>query len=264
MRVHYPRSKQALHTAMALAALAVLASGVLQSAAQAFGDSSRTLLFKEEFNTLEKWKPLKFKNIENMSSYTLDQQRDGESFVKAQSSSSASGMIWLNEFDVYEYPLIRWRWKVSNVYVKGDALQKAGDDYPMRIYVIFKYDTKDPRVKKKFKYGLAKLLYGEYPPYSNLNYIWANREHQQRFIPNPFAKEAMMIPLRSGPALAGQWLEEERNILEDYREAFGENPPATAGLAFMNDSDNTGESSESWIDWIEIFKEQEPGREKEE
>ena len=70
----------------------------------------------------------------------------------------------------------------------------------------------------------------------------------------------MMIPLRSGSALAGQWLEEERNILEDYREAFGEDPPATAGLAFMNDSDNTGESSESWIDWIEIYKFQDTGR----
>jgi hypothetical protein len=252
MSVHYPRSKQALHTAMALAALAVLASGVLQSPTPAFGDPSPSPLFREEFNTLEKWKPLKFRNIENMCTYTLDLQTNKECYVKAQSSNSASGMIWLNEFDVYEYPLIRWRWKVSNVYVKGDALQKAGDDYPIRIYVIFKYDTKDPRVKKKFKYGLAKLLYGEYPPYSSLNYIWANREHQQGFIPNPFSKEAMMIPLRSGSALAGQWLTEERNILEDYREAFGEDPPAIAGLAFMNDSDNTGESSESWIDWIEI------------
>ena len=260
MSVHYPRSKPALRAAMAVAALIVLASGVLQSAASAFGDSSRAILFREEFNTLEKWKPLKFRNIENMCTYTLDLQTNKECYVKAQSSNSASGMIWLNEFDVYEYPLIRWRWKVSNVYIKGDALQKEGDDYPMRIYIIFKYDTKDPRVKKKFKYGLAKLLYGEYPPYSSLNYIWANREHRQRFIPNPFAKEAMMIPLRSGSALAGQWLEEECNILEDYREAFGVDPPATAGLAFMNDSDNTGESSESWIDWIEIYKYQDAGR----
>jgi hypothetical protein len=63
-----------------------------------------------------------------------------------------------------------------------------------------------------------------------------------------------MVPLRSGPGLAGRWLTEERNILEDYRQAFGEDPPAVAGLAFMNDSDNTGESSVSWIDWIEIFR----------
>ena len=168
-------------------------------------------------------------------------------------------MVWQDEFDVYEHPMIRWRWKVSNVYIKGNALEKAGDDYPMRIYVMFKYDSRDPHVKKKFKYGLAKLLHGEYPPYASLNYIWANREYQQRFIRNPFAKEAMMIPLRSGSGLAGQWLEEERNILADYREAFGEDPPAKAGLAFMNDSDNTGEASESWIDWIEIYREKEPG-----
>ena len=102
-------------------------------------------------------------------------------------------MIWNGEFDVYEHPMIRWRWKVSNVYIKGNALQKSGDDYPMRIYVMFKYDTKDPHVKKKFKYGLAKFLYGKYPPYTSLNYIWANREHQQRFIPNPFEKEVMML-----------------------------------------------------------------------
>ena len=150
--------------------------------------------------------------------------------------------------------MIRWRWKVSNVYSSGNALTKKGDDYPLRIYVMFKYDTKDPNVKKKFKYGLGKLLYGEYPPYSSLNYIWANREHSLRFIPNPYVKEAMMVPIRSGSTLTGQWLEEKRNILDDYRAAFGTDPPARAGLAFMNDSDNTGESSESWIDWIEIYK----------
>jgi len=217
------------------------------------GSSLQPVIFREEFNSLDSWEPLKFSKIENMCTYTLDLQTDEECYVRAFSSNSASGMIWKGEFDVYEHPMIRWRWKVSNVYIKGNALQKAGDDYPMRIYVMFKYDTKDPHVKKKFKYGLAKFLHGEYPPYASLNYIWANREHQQRYIPNPFAKEVMMIPLRSGSELAGQWLEEERNILEDYRQAFGEDPPAKASLAFMNDSDNTGESSESWIDWIEIY-----------
>jgi hypothetical protein len=246
--------KRVLRVSLAAAALAALASGVWQSLAPAYADPPRTLLFREEFNSLDGWEPLKFRKIENMCIYTLDLQEENECYVKAQSSDSASGMVWQGEFDVYEHPMIRWRWKVSNVYVKGNALKKAGDDYPMRIYVMFKYDPKDPHVKKKSKYGLAKFLYGEYPPYASLNYIWANREHQEQFIPNPYAKEAMMIPLQSGPSLAGQWLEEERNILEDYREAFGEDPPAKAGLAFMNDSDNTGESSESWIDWIEIFR----------
>ncbi len=254
MNFHHLRSRHALLVSLSAAALTILIQGVWGTITSAAGGPLQPVIFREDFNTLDRWKPLKFRSIDNLSVYTLDMQANKECYVKAKSSSSASAMIWDGEFDVYDYPMIRWRWKVSNVYIKGNALEKAGDDYPMRIYVMFKYDPNDPHVKGKFKYGLAKLLYGEYPPYASLNYIWANREHHQRFIPNPFAKETMMIPLQAGSGLAGQWLEEERNILADYREAFGEDPPAKAGLAFMNDSDNTGESSESWIDYIEIFR----------
>ncbi len=258
VNIHYLEFKHASRIFIIIAVLATLIPGAWGAFTPAEGSALRPVIFREEFNSLDSWEPLKFSKIENMCTYTLDPQTDKECYVKAVSSNSASGMIWKGEFDVYEYPMIRWRWKVSNVYIHGNALVKTGDDYPMRLYVMFKYDPKDPHVKKKFKYGMAKLLRGEYPPYASLNYIWANREHQQRFIPNPFVKEVMMIPLQSGSERVGQWLEEERNILEDYREAFGVDPPAKARLAFMNDSDNTGESSESWIDWIEIYKMQEP------
>ena len=60
-----------------------------------------------------------------------------------------------------------------------------------------------------------------------------------------------MIPLRHGTAELGKWLDEEVNILEDYRKALGEDPPRWANLAVMGDSDNTGESSVAYIDFIE-------------
>ena len=43
-------------------------------------------------------------------------------------------------------------------------------------------------------------------------------------------------------------------ILDDYQQAFGVKPPARARIAIMNDSDNTGESSVSYVEYIEIFK----------
>jgi hypothetical protein len=49
-------------------------------------------------------------------------------------------------------------------------------------------------------------------------------------------------------------VEEEANILEDYTKAFGAAPPAIASIAIMNDSDNTGESSVSYVDYIEVYK----------
>lgn len=245
--------------AAAVVALAVLLTGVPWAYLPASAQSSQPVFFREDFDSLERWSPMKFKRIRNMSTYTLDPQPDKECYVKATSNNSASWMFLDDKFNVYDYPMIRWRWKVSNVYSKGNAMTKRGDDYPLRISVMFMYDPEDPHVKKNFKYGLGKRRFGKYPPYTSLIYIWANREHEKKFIPSPYVKEYMMVPLRSGAALAGQWLEEERNILDDYREAFGTDPPAKASLAFMNDSDNTGESSESWIDWIEVYREREPG-----
>jgi hypothetical protein len=52
-----------------------------------------------------------------------------------------------------------------------------------------------------------------------------------------------MIVVESGPARLNRWVQEKRNILEDYRKAFGNPPPLISGVAVMTDSDNTGESA---------------------
>jgi len=208
-------------------------------------------ILSEQFDSMTDWEPQLFPKIERTSRYVTEKS-DGVSYLKAESKASASGLRWKGEFDPYKFPLLRWRWKVSNIYKDGDASRKSGDDYPARLYVMFKYDTKDPAVKKSLKFSIARLLYRRYPPYSGLNYIWANQARGQEAIPNAFTKRSMMIPVQSGLSLVGQWVTNEVNILEDYRKAFGTDPPRTASIAVMNDSDNTGESSVSYFDFIEI------------
>ncbi len=211
------------------------------------------ILFREDFNHLDDWKPLEFPKIREHTQYSVEHQ-GGEIYLKAESNASASGIIFGKEFNVFEYPRVRWRWKVSNVYAKGNARDKSGDDYPLRVYVIFKYDPENASFGQKIKYGLARSVYGEYPPHSSLNYIWANREHDEGIIPNPYASEAKMIPLQTGPGKTGNWIEQEIDIISDYRKAFGDDPPAIASLAIMNDSDNTGERSVSYIDYITVYR----------
>jgi len=48
--------------------------------------------------------------------------------------------------------------------------------------------------------------------------------------------------------------EESVKVLEDYRRAFGKDPPATAGLAVMSDTDNAGGSAVAYLDFIEVGK----------
>jgi len=211
------------------------------------------ILFREDFNSLESWRPLYFPKISRHTTYTIEIEND-ESFLKAESSASASAIIYNREFNVYDYPGVRWRWKVSNIYLDAKPEKKSGDDYPIRVYVIFKYDPETAHVLDKIRYGVARKLYGEYPPHSTLNYVWANSEGQKAIITSPYTDKARLIALEKGKGKTGAWQHEEVNILQDYRAAFGTDPPAAASIAIMNDSDNTGQASVSYLDFIEVFK----------
>jgi hypothetical protein len=119
---------------------------------------------------------------------------------------------------------------------------------------MFAYDPATAGAGRRFTYGLAKAVYGEYPPDSGLNYVWESRETPAPFVVSPYAGSMMMFLKEKGAAKVGEWVEEEADILADYRTAFGKDPPRTASLAVMNDSDNTGEKAVSFIDWIEIAR----------
>lgn len=235
---------------MRLLLLLVLAA-VFTPPAAAVDD--RGILFREEFASLDRWKPFSFPKIRSHSTYTSEQEGDRH-ILRTESNASASAIVYRETFSPYEYRRVRWRWKVRNIYTKADVRSKQGDDYPLRVYIMFEYDPDKAGFGESVKYGLAKSLYGEYPPHSSLSYVWASKEDPDRFVISPYTDRAMMVLLEKGPAKTGAWVDEEVDILDDYRKAFRKDPPARARLAIMNDSDNTGESSVSWMEYIEVVR----------
>jgi hypothetical protein len=207
--------------------------------------------FREEFNTLENWRPLTFPKIQRHTTYRV--QKEGEmGFLVAKADNSASGIIYARSFNIYKTPIIKWKWKISNIYLAGDEKKKSGDDYALRIYVVFKYAPEKAGVFEQAQYNALKLLYGEYPPHCSLNYIWANKKYPERILPNTYTAKAQMVILQKGSERAGLWIEERVNALEDYRKAFGDEPPVEASIAIMSDADNTGEQATSYVDYIEV------------
>lgn len=229
----------------------VLALLFIFTAKSAYSENAN-ILFNENFHDLTNWKPLYFPKIEKHSSYEIE-VKGNDSYLKTTSNASASGIVYKEEFNVYEFPNVAWQWRVENVYKNGDAKTKAGDDYPLRIYIIFKYDPEKAGFWDKVKYKAAKLVYGEYPPHSSLNYIWANKEHDKSLITSAYTEKSRMILLQQGASNIGKWLTQDINIIEDYKTAFGTPPPATGSIAIMNDSDNTKEESTSYINFIKVY-----------
>ena len=199
------------------------------------------------------WKPLTFPKIPQHTRYSL--VKDGDAVaVKAASQASSSGLTKEILIDPKEYPIIQWQWKVSSVLKRGDVAKKEGDDYPARIYVTFQYDSQKVSLFGKAKYEAAKLIYGRYPPLGAINYIWESRAPVGTSVPNPYTDQVHMIVVESGQAKLNTWITEERNVYEDYKRAFGEEPPMISGVAIMTDTDNTGESAEAYYGDIVLKK----------
>ena len=234
--------------AWVLISLALFSFGVFPLAAQ-----ERKVFLYEDFGNLDNWKPLYFPKIGKHTVYSVE-SKDGEHYLRAESNASASGLVYKGTFNVYDYPKMRWRWRITNTYEKADGRTKASDDYPIRIYVLFEYDPQEAGALDRVKYGLAKAIYGEYPPHSAINYVWSSVVWDLPFISSPRTDKVKIVALESGAKSAGTWQEEQVDILQDYRRMFRSEPPAKASLGIMNDSDNTAERAVSFISFIEVYR----------
>ncbi|MBI3344635.1 MAG: DUF3047 domain-containing protein [Gammaproteobacteria bacterium] len=191
------------------------------------------------------WEPLIFPKISKHTDYELVKDND-TLVVKAVSEAAASGLTRKVAIDLSKTPILHWRWKVDNVIQKSDVTRKEGDDYAARIYITFAYEADKVGFGKKLKYNAGKLLFGSELPIGAINYIWESKTPKDTIVDNAYTDFVKMVVVESGAANAGQWMEETRNVYEDYKKAFGEEPPMISGVAIMTDTDNTGETATAY------------------
>ena len=209
--------------------------------------------FSEMTTIADGWEPLEFPNIEEHSSYQLLVENNVQ-VIKAETAGGASGLIARLNVQPQESLILNWRWKVSNVFAKGDARSKSGDDYPARIYVAFEFQPDNAGFFERAKRKAVEVMFGETLPSNAINYIWANQLPVGEWVNNPYTDKTRMLAVSSGAEKTGDWVSIERDIMADYRKAFGEEPPPIVGIAIMSDSDNTGERASAWYGDIQLIE----------
>jgi hypothetical protein len=165
------------------------------------------------------------KIFKGKTTYTLIREND-KSVLKAHSEKGASGLLKKVNLDPKEYPVLRWSWKVEHVLKGEDVTRKSGDDFAARVYVVF------PRT---FFWQTRAI-----------NYVWAAKLPKGSSVPSPYTSKALIVAVESGDEKAGQWVNEERNIYEDYRKLFGEEPPMLGAVAIMTDTDDTRDEATAY------------------
>lgn len=161
-------------------------------------------------------------------------EENGEKFLRGNSGGLSITIGYEKEWNLADYPVIRWRWRPITLPAGTDEHKKSGNDNVLGLYVAF----------------------GGWPVPKSIKYIWSETLPVGTELHSPFSKKTKMVVIRSGREGIGEWLSEERNILEDYRRLFGEPNavPKARGIAILTDSDNTETEAVGDYDDIEIMK----------
>lgn len=161
------------------------------------------------------------KGFKGKTEYTLE-----EGALKAHSVNGASGKIRKTSVDTHRYRILTWSWRIDHTLKREDIKAKSGDDFAARIYVVF-----------------PRTLFWRMRA---INYVWAAKMPKGSEAASPYTGNSVIVAVESGDEKAGKWVTEERNIYEDYRRIFGEEPPLLGGIAVMTDTDDTQDEATAW------------------
>ncbi len=226
-------------------------------------------IFKfDKENALQEWQEKIFKN---RVSYTVELTKNGGQLL-AKSNNASSGLYYKIRFDPKRYPMMSWKWKVIKFPEKkasgGGAVKIGQETLWDKILFALQLKPKIEPIKVQRPVNTSKEGWLEkddyaarvyvifpswfFPHTKCIEYIWSEDLPQGQIITSPYFANIKLIVARSGKNKNDEWAFEERNIYEDYRRAFGTNPPAVGAIALMTNTDNTMSSAEALYTDIKV------------
>jgi hypothetical protein len=188
------------------------------------------------------WRNWVMSRFQILSRYQLVED-GGATVLKGRAEQgSASGLLHPVDLDPREWPIISWRWKVMDL----APTDGSPDDSPARIMVSFEGDLQKLPFSDRIFYDQFRLFTGQQLPYAGVMYVWGSRTPRGGVAPNRYTSRIKMIAVESGKEKLGEWLEETRNVEEDYRSLFGEEPGRIVSVGLMTEADGSDRVLEAY------------------
>jgi hypothetical protein len=168
--------------------------------------------------------------------FTIEQAGEARVLhLKSQNEHSTIVKDITGKVRLKETPILEWTWKASVLPKGGDVRRKETTDIAAQLYIIW------PR----FPALLRSRIIG---------YVWDASTPVSTVVKSQKTGTVTFLVLRSGTKDLGKWLTERRNVVEDYRDLFGEFPENPTAITISIDSNDTQSTAESFIGPI-IFRE---------
>jgi len=119
---------------------------------------------------------------------------------------------------------LAWSWRVDWPVPGADLRVRERDDSPARLFVVF---------GTRGIFSRPRIIF----------YTWGNQETPGAHWSSPVDARMHIMVLQNQAAPTGAWVDEDRDLLADYRAAFGRDPEPVSAVGFMIDTDDTGQTA---------------------
>lgn len=142
--------------------------------------------------------------------------------------------------NIYENPILSWKWRVRDIPEGGNEDSKDRNDVAASIYVVF---------------DMGRVALIKKVPKS-IRYTWSSSLPENTELSKFFGNQKIVV-VQSGEKNMGKWVTEERNIVEDYKRLFGDDPPKTPlAILILSDADDTKSMTIADYDDLMLLKEE--------
>ncbi len=210
-----------------------------------FSQSSLGLLLSQG------WNPWIMSRFSKRTEYKVV-DTDAGRVLEAHAPASSTGVIWDVNIDPRATPWLSWTWKATKLIDGADTSAPGNDDSPTRVAVAFGGDRSKFDVEDRAMASLVRIISGRDMPYATLVYVWDNKLPVGSIFDHPHSSRVKVIVVASGPEGVGKWLHFRRNVDEDYRRAFGEDPARVESVGVLTDTNSTGHEVTSYYGDIEF------------
>jgi hypothetical protein len=190
------------------------------------------------------WQTVLLSASKQPTEYTLVAD-EGVVVLRATAKGSASILAWRTDFDPRAFPMLSWRWKARPI-PGADPRARRSEDAPARVMISFSGNPASLKASDRAAGALAEAISGHPLPYAVLMYIWGAKVAPESTTVSALTSRIRMIAVSSDEEGAGRWQSYRRNLAEDYRRVFGEEPGRVTAIELMTDTDNTGAVAETF------------------
>lgn len=155
--------------------------------------------------------------------------KEGEQIaVRFKSKASAFGIYNEQDFDIRDYPILNWEWRVTELPEGGSFQEEDKDDQAGQIYVSF-----------------GSLSFFNKPFVKAVGYYWSSTLPIGTEGECPTWSKSRVIVVQTGKEKLGEWIMEKRNVYQDYERLFDDDDPSdVSALRLYTNSQHTKTGTE--------------------